>query len=124
MPKTFEDIKAWQLARQYRKNIYKVSSKFPKDELYALVNQMRRAAVSVTSNLAEGYGRYTWQENIRFCLIARGSVNEILDQLYVAVDESYITQEEFNTLYPDGREIEKAINGYISFLKQQRSQVS
>ena len=119
--KTFEDVKAWQLAREFRKKIYKITKKFPKDELYVLTSQIRRAVISIGSNIAEGYGRYSFQENIQFCRIARGSVNEVLDQLHVALDESYITKEEFDELYKEGRELEKAINGYISFLKQQKA---
>jgi len=114
---SFEDVKAWQLAREFRKEIYKITKGFPREELYCLVSQIRRAAISIHSNIAEGYGRYSYQENIRFCRVARGSLNEVLDQLYVALDEKYIIQELFNTLYNRGREVEKAINGYIGFLK-------
>ena len=67
-----------------------MTKKFPKEELYCLVSQIRRAAISVHSNVAEGYGRYNFQENIQFCRIARGSINEVLDQLYAALDEKYI----------------------------------
>ena len=118
--KTFEDIKAWQLAREFRRNIYKITENFPKHELYSLVSQIRRAAVSVTSNVAEGYGRYSFQENIQFCRMARGSVNEVLDQLYVALDEGYIVKAEFDLFYKEGRGVEYAINGYINFLKSQQ----
>jgi len=118
--KSFEDIKAWQLGREFRKAIYKVSKKFPKEELYVLTQQIRRAVISVTSNIAEGWGRYSFQENIQFCRTARGSVNEVLDQLYVALDEKYITDEEFQTLYKQGREVEHAINGYLNFLEGQK----
>ena len=114
--KTFEDVKAWQLTREFRKNIYKISQKFPKDELYGLTSQIKRAVISISANIAEGYGRYSFQENIQFCRIARGSVNEVLDQLYTALDENYINQGEFDLLYQDGRNIEYAINGYIKFL--------
>ncbi|MBU0880122.1 MAG: four helix bundle protein [Patescibacteria group bacterium] len=117
---SFEDVKAWQLAKNFRKNIYFVSKYFPKEELYCLTSQIRRAAISIHSNIAEGYGRYNFQENIQFCRIARGSINEVLDQLYVALDTDYITKEEFNNLYNEGREVELVINGYIGFLKRQK----
>ncbi|MDD5031593.1 MAG: four helix bundle protein [Patescibacteria group bacterium] len=117
---SFEDIKAWQLARDFRKNIYKITKTFPKEELYCLIAQMRRAAISITSNIAEGYGRYNFQENIQFCRIARGSLIEVLDQLYIALDEDYINQEKFNNLYNEGKNGERAINGYIGFLKEQQ----
>lgn len=116
---SFEDVKAWQLARRFRFSIYKITKNFPRSELYCLMSQIRRASISVHSNIAEGYGRYSFQENIRFCRIARGSVNETLDQLYAALDEDYIEKDQFNKLYVEGREVEKAINGYIGFLNRQ-----
>ncbi|MFA4834131.1 MAG: four helix bundle protein [Patescibacteria group bacterium] len=117
---SFEDIKAWQLARDFRRDIYEITKTFPREELYCLTAQMRRAAISITSNIAEGYGRYNFQENIQFCRIARGSLIEVLGQLYVALDENYINQEEFNNLYNKGKNVERAINGYIGFLKGQQ----
>lgn len=108
------------MGREFRKKIYKITKKFPKEETFILITQIRRSANSITSNIAEGYGRYSWQENIQFCRTARGSVNEVLDQLYTALDENYITKKEFECLYQKGREVEKAINGYISFLEQQK----
>ena len=102
---SFEDVKAWQLAREYRKNIYKITKSFPREELYCLTMQIRRASISIHSNIAEGYGRYSFQENIRFCRIARGSLNEVLDQLYVGLDECYIDDIKFQSLYNQGREV-------------------
>ena len=119
--KTFEDIKAWQLGKEFRIKIYQISKNFSADEKYVLTSQIRRAVISINSNIAEGYGRYSFKENINFCRIARGSANEVLDQLYVALDEKYINQEEFNNLYRNGRELERAINGYISFLQNQKN---
>jgi len=120
MHKTFEDIKAWQLGRKFRKEIYDMTKKFPKEEMYVLTPQIRRATISITANIAEGYGRYFFQESIQFCRMARGSVNEVLDHLYTALDEKYITRKEFERVYKNGREIERAINGYIDFLKKQK----
>ena len=117
---SFEDIKAWQLARDFRRDIYEITKTFPREELYCLTAQMRRAAISITSNIAEGYGRYNFQENIQFCRTARGSLIEVLGQLYVALDGNYINQEEFNNLYNKGKNVERAINGYIGFLKGQQ----
>ena len=117
MKNRFEDLDAWKKARVFRKDIYRVSKNFPKDELFALTNQIRRAACSVTANIAEGYGRFSFKEKSQFCLIARGSLNEALDQLYVALDEHYITRETFDELYAKGRDAEQVLNGYISFLR-------
>ena len=118
--KTFEDIKAWQLGREFRKAIYTISKLFPDFEKYCLTSQIRRSAISVTANIAEGFGRYSYQENINFCRIARGSLNETLDHLKVALDEGYITKNNYAKFYCNGREIEKAINGYIKYLKDNR----
>ncbi|MEK7203089.1 MAG: four helix bundle protein [Patescibacteria group bacterium] len=117
---SFENVKAWQLARDFRKNIYSATKQFFKEELYCLTSQIRRAAISIHSNIAEGYGRYSFQENIQLCRVARGSLNEVLDQLYVALDEKYINNEIFNNLYTEGRNVEITINGYINFLKEQQ----
>jgi four helix bundle protein len=118
---SFEDVKAWQLAREFRKNIYNITKNFPRDELYCLTSQIRRAVISIHSNIAEGYGRYNFQENIQFCRVARGSANEVLDQLSAALDEEYIDEIIFNNIYTEGRNVEAAINGYINFLKSQQT---
>ena len=94
---SFEDLKVWQLARKFRHEIYKVSSTFPKIEDYRLISNMRGAAISITANIAEGYGRYHYQENIQFCRMARGSINEVLDHLYTASDEGYIPQHTLDS---------------------------
>ncbi|MFH1522380.1 MAG: four helix bundle protein [Patescibacteria group bacterium] len=117
----FEDVKAWKSAREFRKHIYRITKEFPKEEMYCLTSQIRRAAISIHSNIAEGYGRYSYQENIQFCRTARGSLNEVLDQLYVAHDEKYISQNEFNFLYDAGRNTEYDINCYIGFIKKQQN---
>jgi len=121
MKKGFENLDAWKLAREFRKNIYHVTKSFPKAELFGLTSQIRRAACSVTANIAEGVGRYSLQECIHFCIIARGSINEILDQLYVSLDENYISQSSFDTLYEEGRRVEQVINGYINHLRKMNS---
>jgi len=121
--KRFEDLTVWQLARKFRHRIYQVSEGWPKREIYGLTAQIRDAAVSVTANIAEGYGRYHYRENIQLCRISRGSVNEVLDHLYTALDEGYIAQETFDELYSQGREVERVLNGYINYLKRQLSLV-
>lgn len=119
MYKRFEDLKVWQLARKFRQEIYVLSKIFPKEEMFALTTQIRRAVYSITSNIAEGHGRYHYQENIQFCRTSRGSLNEVLDHLYTALDNGYIEEKDFQKLYDKGREIEKILNGYISFLQRE-----
>jgi four helix bundle protein len=118
---TFEKIKAWQLGRELKKELYDVTKRFPEYERYRLSSQIRRASISMTSNIAEGYGRYHFQETIQFARQSRGSVSEILDHLYTALDEEYIDREMFNKLYLKGRQVERAINGYIKFLESQKN---
>ena len=115
--KSFEDLKVWQLARDLKKEIYAIIKEFPKKEDYYLSAQIRDAAISITANIAEGGGRYHYQEEIQFCRIARGSLNEVIDHLYTALDAEYITKDRFTNLYNKARETEKVLNGYLSYLK-------
>jgi len=117
--RSFEELTVWKLARQFRHRVYQVSEGWPKREMYGLTAQIRDAAVSVTANIAEGYGRYHYRENIQLCRIGRGSVNEVLDHLYTALDEGYISRQTFDELYAQGREVERVLNGYINYLRQQ-----
>ncbi len=117
--RSFEQLKVWQLARAFRHRVYHVSRSWPKQEMYGLTAQIRDAAVSVTANIAEGYGRYHYRENIQLCRVARGSMNEVLDHLYTASDEGDIDQKTFDELYAQGREVERVLNGYINYLKRQ-----
>ena len=93
--KAFEELIIWQEARKFANNIYKLTKKFPKEELYGLTSQMRRAAVSVMSNIAEGFDRRTTKEFISFLVIARASVSEIQNDLYISLDLNYINTENF-----------------------------
>ena len=118
--KSFESLKAWQLARDFKNKVYLISKEFPREELYILTNQIRRSVISITANIVEGYGRYNYQENIQFCRMARGSLLETLDHLYTAFDQKYISQDEFDGLYGQGREVERCLNGYIRYLNNQK----
>ena len=121
--KSFEELDCWKACREVRRFIYKLVKKFPREELYGLVQDMRRAARSTTHNIAEGFGRFHYQENIQFCRHSRGSLHELLDQLITSLDEDYITREEYDT----GRKlIGRAIaflNGYINYLSRQKKQL-
>jgi len=118
--RTFEELDCWKACRELRKFIYDLVKKYPREELYGLVSDMKRAARSATHNIAEGFGRYHYQENIQFCRHSRGSLNELIDQLITSLDEEYITQDE----HDHGRElISKALallNGYINYLSRQK----
>ncbi len=94
--------------------MYVLVARLPTSEKYGLISQMKRAALSVTSNVAEGYGRYHYQENIQFCRQARGSLNELLDQLSACVDQGYIREEELNRFKNSAYEVLRLLNGYIA----------
>jgi four helix bundle protein len=93
--KSFEELKCWQEAVLLRKSLKPFLDSLPKYEEYRLKDQVIRCSRSVTNNMAEGYGRFNYQENIQFCRISRGSLYQIIDHLLVAVEESYMTQEDF-----------------------------
>lgn len=120
--KTFEDLEVYKRAREFRKRIYKMIRKLPHEERYNLDPQMRRAVVSITNNIAEGHGRYHYQENIQFCRQSRGSLEEIIDDLNVCLDERYFPQDFIGGLKTDGYELLKAINGYIKYLKKMKEE--
>ena len=84
-----DDFELYNLARDFRKKVYKLIRQLPPEERYCLDPQMRKAILSVTNNIAEGHGRWHYQENIQFCQVSRGSVEEILDDINVCLDEGY-----------------------------------
>ena len=94
----FERIEAWQLARQFNRQFYAVSRKFPKEEQFALLPQIRRASTSIGSNIAEGSGRNSDADFGHFLEIAYGSLMEVVSQLFIALDEKYIPQEQFDAI--------------------------
>ena len=94
----FERIEAWQLARAFNGSVYRVTRRFPKEEMFALTSQIRRASVSISSNIAEGSGRNSDADFAHFLEIAYGSLMEVLSQLFVARGEEYISQAAFDDL--------------------------
>jgi len=116
--KSFEDLNCWKKARKLRNEIREIVKRFPDYEKYELVSQMRRASRSVTHNIAEGYGRFHYQENIQFCRISRGSLYELLDQFITALDENYISEEVYIKCKKQVIECLTVLNGYINYLKR------
>lgn len=117
---TFEDLIVWTRSRQLRIELTSITKSFPKDEKFMLVNQIVRAARSVTNNIAEGYGRFHYQENIQFCRQARGSLYELIDHIIICLDEKYISEQKYSELKFNIYNIIKILNGYISYLKKQK----
>ncbi|MCC5980077.1 MAG: four helix bundle protein [Salinarimonas sp.] len=119
--RSFEDLEVWKKCRELRLFVKVLIKKFPADEKYALTLQIRKSSRSVTNNIAEGHGRFFYQENIQFCRVSRGSLTETLDHVIVAFDEEYITQKElddFRSIYNDCLRL---LNGYIGYLKKAKT---
>jgi len=113
----FEDLKVWQATRDAVTVVYQLSSTGSFSRDYALRDQIRRAAVSVPSNVAEGFSRHSNKEFIQFLFIAKGSAAEVQSQLYVALDQGYISQGEFDKMYAQMEVVAKQISRFITYLK-------
>ena len=109
--KSFTDLNAYKEAHKLVLIIYKVTNKFPKEERYGLINQMRRATVSITSNIAEGFSRNTIKDKCQFYTLAQGSLTELQSQLLISRDLSYLTKEDFNQIANQTVIVNKLING-------------
>lgn len=116
--KTFEELETYKVAREFRKKIYALSRKLPKHEEYNLTGQMRRASTSLTNNIAEGHGRYHYQENIQFCRQSRGSLSELIDDINICIDERYFPDNHLYELKAEAKNVLKYLNGYIAHLKR------
>lgn len=110
MVNSFKDLIVWQKSMDLAREIYTLSERFPKSESFSLTNQIRRAAVSIPSNIAEGYGRYTTPEYIRFLSIANGSLLELNTQILLAVSLGYIAQPDIINVENLIAEISKMLN--------------
>jgi four helix bundle protein len=122
--RTFEDLETYKAAREFRKEMYKVTQQLPGFEKFELGRQIRRAAVSLTNNIAEGHGRYHYLEQIKFSLNARGSLEELLDDLNVCEDESYVPADQIDRLKHEGRRVQQLLNGYMRWLRARKQGVS
>ena|SRR3989338_57020 len=105
--RTFEDLDVYKMAREFRRKMYKFAKGFPVEEKYNLASQVRRAAVSLTNNIAEGHGRFHYQENIQFLRQSRGSLEELIDDINVCLDENYIDETEFKNIKEEAYEVLK-----------------
>jgi len=114
---TFEDLEVYQVAREFQKSMYRVAKRLPEEEKFGLISQVRRAAVSLTNNIAEGHGRFHFLEQIKFMLQSRGSLEELMDDLNVCADEQCLANADIEKLKQEGWRVHKLINGYIRFLR-------
>jgi four helix bundle protein len=116
--KTFRDLLIWQKAMALVTKCYRATNQLPKEELFGLTSQVRRCCISIPSNIAEGYGRGTNKDYHRFLNIAMGSLFEFQTQIEIAHNLGYISQNEFNTLYEDSRELERMLSSFINKVKE------
>ena len=119
--KRFEDIEAWQRARELTRKIYQITSvgEFAHD--FGLRDQIRRAAVSIMSNIAEGFERRGDKEFVRFVSIAKGSCGELRCQLYIALDQGYLEKGQFESISQDAVEVGRMLSGLMKYLEGPRS---
>ncbi len=115
--KSFTDLNAWQEGHKLVIMVYALTKTFPANETYGLISQMQRCAVSITSNLAEGFSRQSYREKVQFYSISQGSVTELQNQLLVARDIGHVVQSQFDPLANQAVTVHKLISGLIKSSK-------
>ena len=123
MSHSYRDLVVWQEAKNLAVGVYCLSEHFPKHEIYGLTSQLRRAAVSVASNIAEGQGRLTKGEFIQFLGNSRGSLLELLTQLEIAVELGYLSAEDFETVDLKATTVLRLLNGLLASLRSPSKQL-
>ncbi len=116
----FRDLEAWKRCKGIRNKIWELCKTFPPEEKYRLTDQMIRSSRSATNCIAEGYGRYHYQENIQFCRQSRGSLYELIDHIDVAEECEYIDHEVSQTIIDEVKTAIRILNGYIKYLKDRK----
>ena len=115
-----ENLQIWKLGVKLAKDVYLLTEKFPKREVYGLTDQIRRAAVSIPSNIAEGKGRSTAKDFVHFLNTARGSVYELMTQLYIAREIGYLTEEDFSTFQKKIEDLSHKIIAMTKYLRNKK----
>jgi len=117
--KGLESLQVWQRSLVFAVKICKeVIPLLPKDERWVMGLQLRRSAQSIPANIAEGYGRFHYQEGVRFCYIARGSLEETLSHLTLALELGYLQKEDYSVFADEIKELRRILSGYIAYLKR------
>ena len=120
MLKNYRDLKVWQKSYRLCLDLYRITKIFPKEERYGLTSQIRRSAVSIPSNIAEGYGRKTTADYLRSLYIAYGSVCELETQVLLSGDLNYVNKEYLKALKDDTEEVERMLKALIKSLEKKR----
>jgi four helix bundle protein len=119
--KSLETLEAWSKSKEFCLRIYRdVLPLLPAEEKWNLNQQLRRSALSIPANVAEGYGRFYYQDNVRFCYNARGSLQETLSHLIIASEMKFIPQALSDSLKQDAEKLTQLINGYVGYLKRRK----
>lgn len=116
----FEELEVYQEARKFRMRVYKLAKLLPLDEMFNLKPQMMDAARSLTNNIAEGHGRYNWQDSTKFCRNSRASLCELVDDINLCIDEKYAKEEHLLDLKAHAMKVLKLLNGYIAYLQRRK----
>ena len=119
----FEELEVWKVCRNLHLKVADLVKSFPKDEKFRLVDQLLRSSRSITANIAEGFSRFHYQENIQFCRQARGSLSETLDHLICSFDENYINESQIKELRMIYFQCLKLLNGYIMYLNRKKNEI-
>lgn len=112
---TYQDLDVWKQSKNLVRHIYELTRNFPKEEQFGLVNQLRRAEVSIPSNIAEGCGRNHFKDSIQLFFISRGSLYEVETQILIAADLKYISKEELDQTIADLKSCKRLLNGFINY---------
>lgn len=112
--KEFTDLNAWKEAHKLVLLVYKITSKFPRTEMYAIVDQMRRAVASITANIAEGFGRQTYKEKVQFYYHSQGSLTELKNFIFIAKDLGYLSRTDFDHLMLQANVAHQLLQGLIT----------
>lgn len=114
----FRNLLVWQKSMAFVTKTYNITKTFPEDEQFGITSQIRRSAISIPSNISEGFGRDSNKEYLRFLSISMGSLFELQTQLEISKNIEYLTEEDFNILYEDSREIERMLVSFINKIKE------
>ena len=121
---SFTELETWKQSRKIRLFISELTKSFPVEEKYRLTDQIIRSSRSIGNNIAEGHGRFHYQDNIRFCVMARGSLSETLDHLLIDIDQQIITEDTLSMFQTQYESCLKLLNGYIQYLKSKKIEIS
>lgn len=113
----FTDLHTWQYGHELVLSIYKATKNFPKEEVFSLTSQMRRVAVSITSNIAEGFGRRSQKDKVHFYTMGQGSLTELQNQLIISQDINYLTNQEANAYLRQSETVHKLLTGLIKSIQ-------